>query len=209
MEHLLSSFLLKNKYCPLPTVGSLSIQHEEAIASITEKLIMAPKPVIIFAEKEMDAAPLLDFIAAWYHHSVAAASSALSDYCSRLQQIQPYEKIDFGNLGYFSKDEFGQVQFSHAAALQHYLSPVAANRVIHPDASHQMLVGDRATNTVYMQEMLAAEESKKWPKWAWAALVLAVLAAAVIIVSLLNKSSGSQVGVDAKEAPATYKTSSN
>lgn len=209
MEHLLSSFLLKNKYCPLPTVGSLSIQHEEAIASITEKLIMAPKPMIVFAEKEMDAAPLLDYIASYYHNSVSAASSALSDYCSRLQQIQPYEKIDLGSLGSFSKDEFGQVQFSHTASLQHYLSPVAATRVFHPDASHQMLVGDRATNTVYMQEMLATEEKKKLPKWAWAAIAIGLVAAAVILISLLNNYSGSQSAVKAKEAPATYKTSSN
>lgn len=209
MEELLSSFLVKNRYCPLPTVGSLTVQQEPAVSSITEKMIMAPKPVIVFTEKEMEAGPLLEYIASASNSSLQGASDALSHYCDRLQQIQPYEKIDLGCLGSFSKDEVGTMFFTNAPALQYFSAPVAAERVIHPDAAHQMLVGDKSTNTVYMQEMLAVEEKKRFPKWGWAAIVLGAIAAAVVIFSLANKQTGNVTPVNAKEAPSTYKTGSN
>jgi hypothetical protein len=209
MEQLLSAFLIKNKYCPLPTVGSLKVEQVPAISSITDKVIFAPKQSIVFAEKEMDAAPLLDYIARVSGSSFSGASDALSHYCDRLQEIQPYEKIDLSTLGSFSKDEFGMLQFTPAPALQYFTAPVSAERVIHPDASHDMLVGDKATNTVYMQEMLSTEEKKKWPKWAWAALVLGLAATAIIVFSYLNSDAGNQGSIKAKEAPATYKSGSN
>lgn len=209
MENLLSAFLLKYKYCPLPTVGTLNIQQEAAVSSITDKTILAPKPVIVFTEKETDAEPLLNYIASAAGSTVPAASDALSHYCERLQEIQPYEKVEFDSLGTFSKDEVGILLFSNAAAIQNYLPPVAAERVIHPDASHEMLVGDKATNTVYMTEMLATEEKKKMPKWVWAAVALAVAASAAVVFSIVNHQKGSSAPIKAKDAPATYTTGSN
>jgi hypothetical protein len=210
MEQLLSAFLIMNKYCPLPTAGTLRIEEQAAVSSITEKKIQAPKLFISFSEKETEATPLLQYIASASGKSISAASDDLSHYCSRLLQIQPYEKVGLGNLGNFSKNDLGEMHFENLADLDMYTPPVEAHRVIHPDAAHDMVVGDRSTNTVSMAEMLATEEKKKLPRWVWVAIVLAVAASAVIIINLLNDNSGSGSSspVNAKEAPSTYKTGS-
>lgn len=210
MEQLLSAFLIKNKYCPLPTVGTLRIEEQAAVSSITEKKIEAPRPFISFSEKETEANPLLQYIASASGKSISAASDDLSHYSNRLLQIQPYEKVALGNLGNFSKNDLGEMHFENLAELGLYVPAVEAHRVIHPDAAHDMVVGDRSTNTVSMAEMLAIEEKKKIPGWVWGAIVLAVAASAVIIISLLNhnSTSGSSSPVKTKEAPATYKTGS-
>jgi hypothetical protein len=211
MEQLLSAFLIKNKYCPLPTVGTLRIEVQAAVSSITEKKIEAPQPFISFSEKESEANPLLHYLASASGKSVSGASDDLSHYCNRLLQIQPYEKVALGNLGNFSKNELGEMHFENVADLRLFLPAVEAHRVIHPDATHDMVVGDRSTNTVSMAEMLSAEEKKKLPRWVWVAVTLAVAASALIIFSLLNNqsASGNQMPVKVKDAPATYKTASD
>ena len=51
MHHLIASYLFQNKTCPLPGLGTLSINTSAAEADFTIKQIAAPKPVIQFDDK--------------------------------------------------------------------------------------------------------------------------------------------------------------
>lgn len=211
MENLLTSYLYGNKVCPLPTVGALVLQAGSAMALPSEKKMLAPVPGILFVEREISADGLLQYIAAKKNIDQQQASDELSSYCSRLQDMQPYELISLGTAGSFNLNEEGQLQFKANELSRAFLPAVNAERVIHPDATHQMLVGDTQTNTTTMAGLLTTEDSTRRPQWVLAAIALGIAGVIGATIYFINHQPGSFFGntqpVNATAAPATYQSS--
>jgi hypothetical protein len=211
MENLLTSYLYGNKVCPLPTVGALVLQAGLAMALPSERKMLPPVPGILFVEREMNADGLLQYIAAKKNIDQQQASDELSSYCSRLQEMQPYESVSLGTAGSFSLNEEGQLQFKANELSQAFLPAVNAERVIHPEATHDMLVGDTQTNTTTMAGLLTTGETSRRPRWVWAAIALGIAGIIAATIYLINRQPGSFFGntqsVNATGAPATYQSS--
>ena len=211
MEKLLTTYLYSNKVCPLPTVGSLLVQYAPATAFPSEKKMQAPIPAIRFVEKELNADGLLQFIASHKNIDSQRASDELSSYCMRLQEMQPYESVSLGSAGSFNLNEEGQLQFTATRLPSAFLPAIVAERVIHPEASHNMVVGDTQTNTTTMAEILNMEEQPGRPKWFWVAVALGTAAIIAAGICLINRQPGSLFGnmraINATEAPASYQSS--
>lgn len=211
MEKLLTSYLFTYKNCPLPTVGALVLQPGTAGSVHGDKIMQAPAPSIQFVSKEINADELLQYISAKKNIDIQQASDQLSNYCDRLQQMQPYEEISFGSAGSFSLNEEGQLHFKASALPTTFLPAITAERVIHPDASHNMLVGDTETNTTAMAELLDNDNNRRRPKWLWAAIILGVAGLLAVTIYIMNRQPGNAFGnagtVDASEAPSTYQPS--
>ncbi|RYY69930.1 MAG: hypothetical protein EOO13_08060 [Chitinophagaceae bacterium] len=210
MEKLLASYLFTYKICPLPTVGSLIIQPGAAVAEHSEKTMLPPVPVIQFSSKEVSPDDLLKYISRQKNIDVQQASDLLSSYCDRLLQMQPYEEIQLGTAGNFYSTEDGQLHFKYAQLPASFLPKVAAERVIHPEATHDMLVGDTQTNTSSMAEYLEVKEVASRPKWVWAAIFLGTAAVLALTIFVLNQKGGNPLGnsssIQPATAPATYQT---
>lgn len=210
MENLLTSYLYSYRNCPLPTVGSLIIQPGGAVAEHSEKKMLAPQPVIRFISKEINADELLQFISIKKNIGTQEASDQLSSYCDRLQELQPYEEIKLGSAGSFCLGEDGELYFKSAAAPAAFLPTAYAERVIHPDASHHMLVGDTQTNTSTMAELLDNKDNSGRPKWIWAAIGLGIAGLIALTVYIMNRQPDSNFGnsstIKATEAPRTYQS---
>ncbi|MBC7937417.1 MAG: hypothetical protein H7Y86_18890 [Rhizobacter sp.] len=208
MEKLLTSYLYSFKACPLPTVGSLIIQPGAAIAEQSERKLMAPVPHIQFVSKEINAEGLLQYISLKKNIDIQQASDELSSYCDRLQQMQPYEEINLDAAGTFYTTEEGELHFKYTLVPAAFLPEVPAERVIHPDASHSMLVGDTQTNTTTMAELLDSQETSHRPKWIWAAIGLGVAGLLAITFYYMNRQPGSNFGnsatIKATNVPASY-----
>ncbi|RYY46786.1 MAG: hypothetical protein EOO06_13785 [Chitinophagaceae bacterium] len=90
---------------------------------------------------------------------------------------------------------------------------VYAERVIHPEATHNMLVGDTQTNTGSMAEYLEEKEVVGRPKWVWAAVSLFLVGTVLFVIYLLSKPDAGFLGNSNRIAPATepatYNTSGN
>jgi hypothetical protein len=179
MENLLATYLFQHKICPLPTIGTLIVRAGNAQASLAEKKITAPIPFIEYSEQENSAKELTNFIARYLNVDLEKAEHLLTLYCKAVHQLQAYEELGLATAGSFYKDEHGSLHFKSASMPAAFFPEVMAERVIHVDAAHQMLVGDTQTNTIAMSELLNGEEPIR-NKWWVAALVLALLSFALI-----------------------------
>ena len=97
------------------------------------------------------------------------------------------KNVSLDHIGNLSVDAGGKFSFKPEELPSAFLQPVIAERVVHPEAEHQILVGDKETTNTLMTELLApkSEIKEKWLIWA---IVLGVLGLAmlVIYIFLLN-----------------------
>lgn len=182
MQDLLSTYLLEKKSCPLPRIGVLTIEHESAWYDVANKLMHPPSDKIMFNENGI-ASPndLVSYISSIRNTDKASADSLLIAFChSWLQKLDSYEKMEFGKLGCLQKDEDGRILFINDTSFSFY-NAVPAERVIHKDKAHAVLVGDKETTSSVMTEYYKETPVRKKKLWAIGAAVLAVLAIATIL----------------------------
>jgi hypothetical protein len=62
-----------------------------------------------------------------------------------------------------------------------FAQPVFAERVVHPDAEHAILVGDKETTNTFMAELLIPKVETRDRWWIWAIVLGAVGLIALLI----------------------------
>ncbi len=188
MQHQIASYLFQHKTCPLPGLGTLSVLYSGAEADFTNKSIAAPKSFIEFSETETDATSLLNYLAATLGGSTYEVSEALDHFCDNLRnKITQQPDVPLENLGSFFVDASGKINFKPEELPAVFTQPVFAERVIHPDAEHQILVGDKETTNTVMTELLAPKSAIKDRWWIWAIVLGLVGIAAIVIYSTTGK----------------------
>jgi len=184
MRHQLASYLFQHKACPLPGFGSLSLVTTPAITDITNHTIAAPETAIRFSDKEINAAGLIAYLTRVLQISEADASSRLNEFCRSVKEdIAHHAKAEIPGVGRFEVDDHGNTLFHQAKLPKGFLASVKAERVIHPNAEHSMLVGDRETTNTVMTEFLATEETTHDRWWIWAIVLGAIALLALLFYS--------------------------
>jgi nucleoid DNA-binding protein len=182
MHHLIASYLFQNKRCPLPGLGTLSVLNSGAEADFTNKLIAAPKAFIQFTNTETDTHGLLNYLSAATGADKYEATEALSHFCDDIKQkIADEQKVELDSIGNFFVDSSGKIHFKQEELSAAFTQPVFAERVIHPDAEHQILVGDKESTNTEMTEYLAPKEVIKSRWWIWAIVLGAIGLLALLI----------------------------
>ncbi|MBK8521369.1 MAG: hypothetical protein WAT20_04525 [Ferruginibacter sp.] len=181
MQHQIASYLFQHKTCPLPGLGTLSVLYSGAQADFTNKTIASPKSFIGFSETETDATGLLNYLAATSGGSIYEVSEALDHFCDNLRnEMTKQPDVQLESVGSFFVDASGKINFKPEELPPVFTQPVFAERVIHPDAEHQILVGDKETTNTVMTELLAPRSAIKDRWWIWA-IVLALVGIAAIV----------------------------
>ncbi len=178
MHHLIASYLFQNKTCPLPGLGTLMITTTLAETDFSNTTINAPVPVITFETKDNDAGNLLDYIAAKTSSTVFQAIDQLGQLCNNLKAAAISNNAAVLNgVGDFFTDTSGNINFKPLVLPSSFFYPVKVAWVIHPEAEHHILVGDKETTNTEMTEYFNEEEVpvKKDRWWIWA-IVLGVIA---------------------------------
>ena len=169
MQHQIASYLFQHKTCPLPGLGTLRVKHTEAVSDFTNKSITAPKTYIEFSNTETDATGLLNYLAATVKGNGYEVSKALDHFCDDLKNnITQQQDVQLESVGSFFADASGNIRFKQQALPESFTQPVFAERVIHPDAEHAILVGDKETTNTEMTELLAPKSETKDRWWIWA-----------------------------------------
>lgn len=194
MTDLIISYLYKNKKCPLPSVGSLHIIDANAVSLFGEVKIAAPVPVVQFSTKEMPCTHLINYITTQKNISVDDAIARLNEYCKMLKEMDADAELPLGNAGKFYMNAGGTLQFKQAEIPVSFMPMVTAQRIIHPNDSHKMLVGDTQTTNTVMSEFFNEEEIrpvKRW--WIWA-ILLFVLVAVLLVIYYNDKNRNAAFG---------------
>lgn len=182
MQKQLASYLFQNKTCPLPGLGTLLVHGSGAEVDFTNKSIAAPKPFIDFVSDETDTTGLLDYLAASTQSSKNEVTESLEYFCDNLKkEIADQSKVKLEHIGDFFLDRSGKIGFKQEELPGSFLQPVYAERVIHPDAEHQILVGDKETTNTRMTELLSPKSAiiDRW--WIWA-IVLAAIGLLLLLI---------------------------
>jgi len=172
MQQLISSYLFQNKNCPLPGLGTLFITPGTAQNDFVNKVITAPVPSVAFTTTETEADKLVDFIAAKNNSSALGAIDVLGKYCNNLKAaINNNNSAAIDEVGFFFTDTSGSILFAPSAIPQVFLPKVDAGRVIHPEAEHNILVGDKETTNMQMAEYYNETPPSKNYWWVWAIIL--------------------------------------
>ncbi|MEN9964804.1 MAG: hypothetical protein RL582_1899 [Bacteroidota bacterium] len=180
MEKLISAFLFKNQYCPLPGVGTLTLVHESAQIKSDEHILLAPKQNIVLQSFESDPSVFIQFISRRKNKSIESASTELHAFCNSLSTMGSLSKWELPSTGQFFVNESGQLQFRPEELPEDYSPSVTINRVVHPSAVHKIMVGDHEKGSDEMLEELQQNKTKKGSKaWIiWLTLMILLLGAA-------------------------------
>jgi hypothetical protein len=194
MQKQIASYLFQNRTCPLPGLGTLSILNSGAEADFTNKQITAPKPFIHFTDMETDASGLLDYLSMKTESNKYEVTEALDHFCDKIKkEMTDRADVKLEGIGNFFVDGSGKINFKQEELPASFLQPVFAERVVHPDAEHQILVGDKETTNTIMTEFLApkAETKDRW--WIWA-IVLGVTGLLLLVIYFAELNGASTFG---------------
>ncbi|MEO6254467.1 MAG: hypothetical protein ABIO79_14235 [Ferruginibacter sp.] len=182
MQEQIASYLFQNKTCPLPGFGTLSLFNSGATSDFTAKSIAAPKPFIRFVDTETNTEGLLNYIAITTGADKYEVTEALDHFCDNLKkEMTDQLNVKIESIGNFFVDSSGKISFKPEELPAAFLQPVFAERVVHPDAEHQILVGDKEKTNTQMTELLAPRSEPKDRWWVWA-IVLGAIGIITLVV---------------------------
>lgn len=182
MQQQIATFLFHHNKLPLPGIGTLTMHHKGATGDFTSKSIAAPVASIGFEKTESDTSALLDYLSGNNSSERDSARRSLEDLCTKLKlDLAAQKQYEMPGIGILYADSNGDIHFTEQALPVSFLQPVYAERVIHPNDEHQILVGDKEKTNTQMTEMLAPKEEKRENWWIWA-IVLSLIAITAIML---------------------------
>jgi hypothetical protein len=209
MQELITSFLVQNKKCSLPGIGKFNILTKPAELDVANKRMLPPTEEISFSAKaEKNSEDLIKYLSFKKNILPSEALESLLQWCTNTKEkINKGEKLIFGSLGNLQKNNSGNVIFQ-AEPLPTFYKPVRAERVIHKDADHAILVGDKETTSSAMNQYLHEQEVEKNNAWKISSIVLLVIALILLAFHFYSHpfSLGNQSNHITEAPPATYST---
>ena len=213
MQDLIASYLAQKKECSLPLVGNFRIKTKPAELDIANKQIFPPTDEILFNENaDYLSDDLTGYISNLKNITRNEAEEKINNWCLHAKaKLDAGEKIIFNSIGSIQKNAAGTIFFKRKKSINFYDS-VPAERVIHKNAEHAVLVGDRETTSGVMNEYYRDEEITKkklyWKIWAIVLLALALLILGFYFYThkFSETTIGNQSSFPVEERGATYYT---
>jgi nucleoid DNA-binding protein len=187
----IAAYLFQLNRISLPGLGSFSVTERPAVPDFVNRQILAPVVSTLYSEKiDEDAADaFVQYVAKKEGINNQLADAMYRDWCSSVQQqLQQGGQVLLNGIGTVSQKD-GTVIFEQEQLPEVFFPAVHAERVIHPEAEHNILVGDKETTNVEMTDYFAAEPAKKDRWWIWA-LVLGLLGSGIILFQVLQYGTG-------------------
>ena len=181
IDDLITSYLIQEKSCELPGVGSFIIKTRPAELDFISKKIFPPQSEVIYSPKaEEISAGLIKYVATTNEIGTIQAIAKIEEWChNSKRKIQLFGAVNFTSLGILQKSVTGSIFFQQENQPP-YFEPLIAEKVIHEGESHSMLVGDKETNSTEMKAYLDQEEISKNKKWLITGGVLLLIAIGIL-----------------------------
>jgi CCDC81-like prokaryotic HU domain 2 len=201
MEDSITSYLIQKKNCHLPLLGNFIIRPVPASLDIANKAISPSTDEIIFNDKgDYLSEELKNYISHLDKIPMHVAEEKINNWCLHAKvKLDSGEKIVFNSVGALQKNGLGNIVFQREKDLNFY-ELVIAERVIHKNAEHAVLVGDKETTSVVMNEFYRDEaltqKKSLWKIWAVVLLVISLL----VLLFYFSNNSLSETGIANKSA---------
>ncbi len=210
MENLIEHFFVQFGYCPLPGIGMLKLEEKSAIVHFSENKMTAPLSEIWLLKEECAVNDFISFVGANKNISNNDATTLLNDFCNNVLNTEKNSEYKIGSLGSFIKDAAGKLHFKQTVLEDVFFPDVTLTRVIHPNAIHQVRVGDTETTNAVMTELLNVPVKVRQSKWWIAAIVFTFIALSLSLYYFNNPGHNHSLGnatfVLPNEEPVTFKT---
>ncbi|MEO8413399.1 MAG: hypothetical protein ABI472_07050 [Ginsengibacter sp.] len=213
MQELIASYLVQKKECSLPLLGNFRILTKPAEADMTNSQMFPPIDEIIFHEATGYLSDdFTGYIAGLMNITRIEAEEKFNHWCLHSKAaLDSGEKITFDTIGSLEKDTVGAIFFERTKGVNFY-DTIRAERATHTKDEHAVLVGDRETTSVAMndfyREEVAIEKRSGWKIWA---IVLFGVSLLVLVLYFYNHSFsetgvGNRSSFPVNEPPASYDT---
>lgn len=205
MQDLISSYLIQTKECNLPAIGKISLVTSSNEVDIANKKIMPAEEKVVFSSREdRHIAGIVKYISEKENIDENEAGEKFKMWCQQAKErIGAGEKIVLNSLGFFEKNIAGTISFKNERTSLFFES-VRAERVIHKNEEHAVLVGDRETTSSVMNQFLNEEEIVDDSRWKIAAIVFLAIAVIVLFIHFyLHSFSFFSTGNENQFSPAT------
>ena len=180
MQELITSYLVQKKECNLPLLGHFRIKTKPAeLDREADQQIFPPTDEILYSEFAGNlSGDLITYISRLQNITGDEAETKINNWCHQVKEkLDSGGKIIFNSIGSLQKDAAGNIFFQGKKGNAFY-EPVAAQRVIHENTEHSVLVGDRETTSVVMNEFYREELVEKkswWTRWnIWAVVLFGI-----------------------------------
>lgn len=98
----LIQFLIKNKYCSLPSIGTFTLSKKPA--AITDKEIIAPKYIVEFSHLGSIDDQFANYCAAQENVSISNASNHIKTFCNNIRDaVKNNERFQINGLGFLAQ----------------------------------------------------------------------------------------------------------
>jgi nucleoid DNA-binding protein len=213
MHDLITSFIIQSKECKLPGIGKFRLTTTPAEPDIANQQIIPPVIEFLFTGREEKISnELINYIAVKKSIPSAEAQARIKEWCTDAgYRLKAGEEIFLPSLGSLKKGASGNIFFHRQKDIPFFV-PVPAERVIHKNSVHAVLVGDRETNSTIMNQLLNEEEEvQRDNAWKIIAIVLFLIALSLLFFyfyqhSFSLSSLGNQGKISPQAPPATYMT---
>lgn len=188
MFAILNKYLVQHKSISIPGMGSLVAETIPAVTDFTNHRFL-PIQIKFRFDKYFDA-PDREFFTYLASQKKIADFEAIKWYNEFAYDLRYKIKNErsavWEGIGVFKRDAGGDIVFESNAAPYPLYGPVAAERVIHPDARHSILVGDKEKTNYEMTEILGSEVHVERESWWLYALILGATGLGILFFYLFN-----------------------
>ena len=208
MQNHIKEYLLQNKKFPILGLGNLTFQNIPATYSAAEQAYLPPCQKIVFeTNSQTDASSFVSFLVERSKIDVLSAQQSCEKLANKISRLVSEETFSIAHAGYFTKDSEGELCF-HSFVLPSIFYPkVDAKKVIRPDDTHTLVVGDTEVTSEFMNELLTRTSEKKY-NWRIAAVCLMMIAISLLLVYSFRVdnlgSFGNNQPIEIKNESSTY-----
>ena len=181
----------------MPGIGHFKMAARPATLDVASKELFPPSDEVVFCEEEVHLRKdLVNYISVQQNVSEDQAAESINDWClDTLKRLDSGESIYLQSLGSLKKNESGNIFFHNGHEYLLY-DILPAERVIHKDEQHTVLVGDKETTSSAMNEFYKNDVVVKKKGWwkIWAIVLFAVSLLILIIHFSIHGFSTQAVG---------------
>jgi len=203
MFEVLNKYLMQHKSISIPGLGSLVAETIPAVTDFANKQLL-PVQLKFRYDKYFDS-PDREFFAYLSRKKNIPDFEAIkwySEFAYELRhKIRIEEQAVWDGVGVFKKDIGGDIIFEPFIPEYELYAAVKAERVIHSNAKHSILVGDKEKTNYEMTEWLSDEVHVEKESWWVYALILAAIGLIILFFHLYSSdmkwgTTGNQQGID-------------